>query len=167
MGVGFLAIMAAAFHGAPGYSEPQIQFMPREVYAGIETVVPREGLPALAASETAEIRQWLQDHDAEITGPSFVRLSETSDGRVRALVGIPIAADVVQNKRIHDGAFQEGFFAHSLVTGDWPNVQSAERSLIEWAEQRPRRRPFRPSAIAFIVQGDPTAPQVSSVLVRL
>lgn len=159
---------AALANGQGALTEPQVQFMPREVYAGIEEVTTRAALPAVAASDTLEISQWLSQNRVEPTGPTFVRIRDLTDGRVQALVGIPIAEDVLQNKRIRDGAFQEGFFAASLYTGDPASLAAAERSLIEWAlgrEARPRQK--RPAAIEFIVQGDPAKPEAVSLLVRL
>jgi effector-binding domain-containing protein len=118
-------------------SRPKIEVRGDQPYAAIRATMTMDALGSTLPLIGPEVFSWLAAKELAPTGPLFWKY-EVIDmaGELEVAVGVPIAAGVGGDGRVHTGLLPGGAYATVVHTGHPAELVDATASLLDWAAER-------------------------------
>lgn len=85
----------------------------------------------------AELIDWLERHQVEVSGPRFVRYLVIDMMRgLEIEVAAPVGAEIEGDSLVRAGTLPRGRYATLLYTGPYEDLVSANAAVQDWAQQQ-------------------------------
>lgn len=118
-------------------SEPKTERRSERHYVAIAKTVHMHDVPEVLPPLIPEVKQWMQEHGIEATGPDFfLYKSMNQQGELECEAGFPVGSAVDGNGHIIAGSFPAGDYASIVYTGDFKDMMQAHMALENWIRQQ-------------------------------
>lgn len=111
--------------------KPKIDERKEQPYMGIRIQTPMKGMGKELTKLFKEMNKWVDKNGLERAGAPFHRFYVIDmEGDMDLEVGIPVAAPVKGDERVHPGVLPAGRYASLIYTG---SGYAGNKALVEWA----------------------------------
>lgn len=113
---------------------PKIDTRPDQIYMGIRTIAPFQGMFAVVDQLRREMNKWIKENQIILAGPPFLRYHVIDmRGEMDISYGVPVSEILPGVGRITAGILPGGRFASLIYKG---NGLTGNKALIEWVRSR-------------------------------
>jgi len=115
-------------------SDPKIEMVKEQHYAGIRTQVPMQALPDVIPQLVDEIFGWLGQHDIEASGSPIIRYHVIDmENLLDIEIGVLVADAITGDDRVSAGVIPSGQYG-ALIYKDVTKGIEGNKALIDWAK---------------------------------
>lgn len=115
-------------------SDPKIEIVKEQHYAGICTQVPMQALPDVIPQLVDEIFGWLGQHDIEASGSPIIRYHVIDmENLLDIEVGVLVSDAITGDDRVSAGVIPSGQYG-ALIYKDVTKGIEGNKALIDWAK---------------------------------